>query len=110
MDNILVLQDFLTTSGLRPDDFGRYRFNAAIDYASGSKGRRQDQTDVIVSMTSSENGKVGLGETSQLTADWCHLDLSPDWQRFDFDTASGALVISGKSSKMGGYEVRITPV
>lgn len=110
MDNIRTILDFLRDQGIPSDDFGRYRFNATVWYESSLKGDREDQTQVTVSMASSENGKVGLGETGQLNADWCHLDFHPDYQEFEYDPETDALVVSGSSQKMGDYEVRIVPV
>ncbi|WP_116138075.1 hypothetical protein [Trinickia diaoshuihuensis] len=69
-----------------------------------------DTTTVRLIRNGYNDGKVSLAETDVLSAARFHLDFSPDYQAYEFRSADGALVISGKSSKMGGaYCVTLLP-
>ncbi|MER8995581.1 hypothetical protein [Mesorhizobium sp. M0663] len=57
------------------------------------------------------DGAVHLNDCKRLSSAKFHLDFSVKFQTYMFDQASGALVISGSSDKMGGdYSVAIIPV
>ncbi|TCR04079.1 hypothetical protein [Neorhizobium sp. JUb45] len=56
------------------------------------------------------DGVIDLDEAAGVSIDYYHLRFNPAFQRYTFDGSSGALIVTGSSSKMGGdYKVSITP-
>jgi hypothetical protein len=54
-------------------------------------------------------GEIQLDEVGDIRAEDYHLSFNPKWGTFHFDKSHSALVIEGKSPKMGSYKVVVTP-
>ncbi|MFP3801848.1 hypothetical protein [Paraburkholderia sp. SIMBA_027] len=92
------------------DPYGNCEFHGEVSYAS-NRGTVVDTATVRFIRNGYEDGKIRLEETSSLTAESFHLDFSPDFQTYEFRVSDGALVVCGKSMKMGGaYSVTVVPV
>lgn len=88
---------------------GHCKFQADVTYQFGGK-LVQHETACIVFRNGIEDGKVSLEEDGPLVSEMFHLDFTPDFQTYKFDTVSHALIVTGKSKKMGGnYRVEILP-
>lgn len=56
------------------------------------------------------DGIIDIGQVTGVSVEKYHLRFNPAFQHYTFDEASGSLVVTGSSPKMGGdYEVTITP-
>lgn len=92
------------------DPYGNCEFHGQVSYTS-SFGTVVDTTTVRFIRNGYDDGKIRLGETGSLTAGNFHLDFSPDFQTYAFRASDGALIVCGKSPKMGGaYSVTVVPV
>jgi hypothetical protein len=84
---------------------------ASVKYASKAFSRTFTTEIMIYLSGFSSSGKIALLECERARADKCHLDFLPRFQRYQFDEASGALTISGRSPKMrGAFKVTIIPL
>lgn len=103
-------RDRVTTYG------GGFQFRARVHYEFMGKSL-VDDTGIHIERTAgiTENC-VHITETDALTAEALHLDFSPNYQDYKYDSGSGALVItqgakSKPSPKMGpNYRVTIVPL
>lgn len=107
MQSHQALSDFIDFHGIQTDSVGNCRFIAAVTYASPLRNI-ESSSSVRFIRNGYEDGKVEIGEQPEMTAEDYHLDLSAKWQEYYFNKASGALVVTGNSPKMGGnYSVEI---
>jgi hypothetical protein len=92
------------------DPHGNCEFHGQVSYTS-NRGTVVDAVTVRFIRNGYEDGKIRLEETDSLPAENFHLDFSPDFQTYEFRASDGALVVCGKSTKMGGaYSVTMVPV
>jgi hypothetical protein len=88
---------------------GHCKFQAEVTYQFGNKTVVHD-TECTIFRNGIEDGKISLEEDGPLVSAIFHLDFTPDFQTYKFDKSSQALIVTGKSSKMGGnYRVEILP-
>jgi hypothetical protein len=67
-------------------------------------------TGVRITNSGDGGGKIALEENDELYSEKYHLDFNPTWQEYIFEKSRGALVIRGRSEKMGEYEFVIVPI
>lgn len=107
MQSHLALSCFIDFHGIQSDSVGNCRFSAKVTYTSPLKNI-ESSTSVRFIRNGYEDGKVEIGEQLEMAAEDYHLDLSAKWQEYKFNKASGDLVVTGNSPKMGGnYSVEI---
>lgn len=82
------------------------RFECIVTFNS-SQGVVTDTTVAGMSVTTMEYGDIHLNETDKISLDTHHLDFTQRYQDYSFN--GEGLVVTGKSPKMGEYEVTIVP-
>jgi hypothetical protein len=88
---------------------GNCTFDAVVLYAARGNSR-QFNTCVKIIRNGYEEGKLVLSEQGGLTLDAYHLDFTPGFQDYEYNTESHALIVRGSSPKMSGaYVVTILP-
>jgi hypothetical protein len=113
MNSRTELSDFLHDFDFENDSAGTFSFRAMVAYdaASKSKCRARVETHVRANLLGYDDGVVHIDEAQGLKVKSHHLEFRPDFQDYVYDRKGEALVISGKSAKMGGsYSVKITPL
>ncbi|MER9592969.1 hypothetical protein NKI94_30110 [Mesorhizobium australicum] len=114
-ENFDAIGDF-TSRWRETEPFGttwpeRNFFSANTTY--NSKGRTAVDSCLVRLETTAgySDGSVRLYDNERFSSEMYHLDFSVRYQRYEFDQVTGALVISGNSSKMGGdYSCAIIPI
>lgn len=114
MESFLALHEFVESWRGMPsfvvDSCGSCTFEGEILYEFQGT-HISDYAPVKITRNGYEEGKVTLTESGELHSDRLHLDFSPNFQTYSFDSSSRALVISGNSKKMSGnYIVIVKPV
>lgn len=113
MNNSQQIADFVIhwrgTNNFKVTPVGNCVFKASVTYGFAGRSLQHDTTCTIV-RNGFDDGKISLEENGPLVAEFIHLDFTPEWQTYEFDTSSFALIVKGKSPKMGGsYHVTILP-
>jgi hypothetical protein len=114
MSSHAEMKDFVdfwsSRDSVNVDPNGNCEFHGQVSYTS-NRGAIVDTAKVRFIRNGYEDGKIRLDETGSLTAENFHLDFSPDFQTYEFRASDGALVVCGKSNKMGGaYSVTVVPL
>jgi len=109
----LALQEFRSVwAGADQGDVrqsGRFKVWCRVSYHAPAQNGLGD-TLVTILFDGYEQGQINIDETDELTLADFHLQFSPDFQSYSFDTDNDTLVVEGSSQKMGGgYMVRIHP-
>jgi hypothetical protein len=86
---------------------GRYSFPALVAYHHASK-TKTFQTQVRVETDAWSDGAVSLAENNQSPSEQYHMDFHPKFQAMRYDRQSNILIITGKSEKMGSYQVTLS--
>jgi hypothetical protein len=114
-ENFEAIRDF-TSRWRSTDPFGQTwpqtnQFAAQITYRWKGKTTVDGGRAWLETTAGHSDGSVHLHDCKRLSSTKFHLDFSVRYQRYAFDDASGALIISGSSDKMGGdYSVVIPAV
>jgi hypothetical protein len=113
-ENFAALRDFRNRwrhiADERMRELERFVLSAEVTYNSLVLDGGEVSKVTINCQSGPDDGKISIEETGCLVLDYVHLDFSPDFQDFEFNEDSGALVVSGSSKKMrGSYEVVIQP-
>lgn len=109
MESYQAILDLMSTHAIDTDSYGNCKFKAVVEYRS-PKRNVSAVTDVSIIRNGYNDGAVMLGEAEGLSATDFHLDFSTDWQKYRYSVDTYALIITGKSQKMGGdYSVSILP-
>jgi hypothetical protein len=83
-------------------------FPAKITYAF--RGERQKGSAVVRLERSGYNGgDIHLEAADPYRPETHHLDFSADYQTYEFDSTTHALIVCGQSEKMGNYRIVILP-
>ena len=109
-ENHSELMDFLQVNRekTRGGKMIQYAFNAHVVYRASEI--TIFTTMVRVDTDAQTPGKISLTENQQCPSSKFHLDFQAKYQAMCFDRNSNILVISGKSTKMGSYEVLISAI
>jgi len=83
------------------DDCGNVTFKAQIKYMFRNQ-TLSSYTDVKIIRNGYDDGKVSLSENDELNANFLHLDFTPNYQEYKYDSSDSSLTIIGSSSKMSG--------
>lgn len=90
------------------DDYGNVTFNAQIKYTFRNQ-TLNSYTDVKIIRNGYDDGKVSLSENDELNVNFLHLDFTPNYQEYKYDSSDSSLTITGSSPKMSGeYIVKLT--
>jgi hypothetical protein len=113
MKNAQQIADFAIhwrgSDGFKVTAVGNCVFDAVVTYEFGGKSVEHETSCTIV-RNGYEDGKISLDEAGPLVSELFHLDFTPEWQTYNFDRSTGALIVTGNSPKMGGsYRVKIQP-
>ncbi len=80
-------------------------FNATVEYSW--RGRSETEAlEVRAANGGVEHGNITVQDGEELTSDLVHLDFDLNYQ--EYALRGNSLVISGKSPKMGSYQVVLT--
>ncbi len=93
-----------------PKSSGHPSFRAVVVYESEKRTTTRVTSITACVLSGPNDGILSLGEAKGLRPEDYHLDFSPDFQEYRYAESTHALVVSGKSEKMGVYKVTITPV
>ncbi|QIQ20242.1 hypothetical protein [Zophobihabitans entericus] len=108
MKSILAMTEFISQNNLRTDSYGNCEFEGFINYKSKIRNAFE-KTTVKFIRNGYHGGNIQLMESGELIPDNFHLDLSRDYQAYEYNTSDNALIIWGKSQKMSGrYQIVIT--
>lgn len=88
---------------------GNLFFCADIIYVSDKYGNERGRSSVLIVRNGMQDGNIEIVEAGPFTADTHHLGLKEKHQKYTFDPYDKALVITGKSDKLGKYSIRLTP-
>lgn len=103
-------EEWRNTTNFQVMPVGNFLFNAKITYKSKSRGTEREDCTVQIIRNGMQDGEINIYANGVLKSETHHLGFSEKWQKYEFDNNDGALVITGKSPKMGGeYSVRISP-
>jgi len=102
------ITDINNKEAINIDNYGNATFEAEILYTFRNQSINSS-TDVKIIRNGYNDGKVSLGENDELNVNFLHLDFTPDYQKYKYDSSDSSLTITGSSQKMGGnYTVKIT--
>lgn len=88
---------------------GNYLFAAQVAYASATRGTEVEDCTVQIFRNGISDGNLEIYSSGILQPETHHLGLSVQWQTVTLDKNNNALIVTGKSAKMGTYTVTITP-
>ena len=105
------IYDFITDtdneSSINIDDYGNATFKAQIQYKFRQETLSSD-TDVKIIRNGYDDGKISLTENDELNVNFLHLDFTPDYQEYKYNSDDSSLTITGSSPKMSGdYTIEI---
>lgn len=88
---------------------GNFLFTAKVIYKSKVRGIKTAECTTLIVRNGMQDGEINIYENGPNQAETHHLLFSPNWQNYQFDSNDGAIIVTGKSPKMGEYSVRIIP-
>lgn len=89
---------------------GHFVFCADVTYDSPARGVEVQSCTVKIFRNGMEDGNIEIYAKGNLDNETHHLAYSEKWQQYKFDKRNNALVVEGKSNKMGGiYNVTLSP-
>ena len=90
------------------DDYGNATFHGKIQYEF--KGQiLLSNTIIKIIRNGYDDGKISLSENDELNINFLHLDFTPDYQEYSYNSNEHSLNIIGSSPKMSGkYSIKIT--
>ncbi|MBV7598044.1 hypothetical protein [Aeromonas sp. sia0103] len=103
-----TLIDFIENNIIKIGDFGNCKFLGSVIYHSDTQPLTVEKTIIKIIRNGIEDGEISLNETDKMTSENFHLVFSNKYQDYFYDMKNNNLVISGKSSKMGSYNVTIS--
>ena len=90
------------------DNYGNATFNGKIRYEFRGQVLLSN-TIVKIIRNGYDDGKISLTETDELNINFLHLDFTPDYQKYQYNSDEHSLNIIGSSPKMSGkYSIKIT--
>ena len=83
--------------------FGTEIYNFITD------SKNKDLIDIDDYGNATFHGKISLSENDELNINFLHLDFTPDYQEYSYNSNEHSLNIIGSSPKMSGkYSIKIT--
>ena len=90
------------------DDYGNATFHGKIQYEFRGQILLSN-TIIKIIRNGYDDGKISLSENDELNINFLHLDFTPDYQEYSYNSNEHSLNIIGSSSKMSGkYSIKIT--
>lgn len=113
MDNFSEIYDFgehwRDTPNFQVMPVGNFQFTAKVTYTSKIRGTKSAECTILIVRNGMQDGEINIYENGQIRSETHHLSFSAKWQSYAFDSNDGAIIVTGKSPKMGEYSVRIIP-
>ena len=107
----LFNQKWRGSDNFQSNNVGNLFFRANIIYTSVKFGVESHDCSVQIILSSGiTDGNIEIYSSDSLQAETHHLGFMQNYSSYQFDQKESAIVILGKSPKMGGkYSVRIVP-
>jgi roadblock/LC7 domain-containing protein len=110
MDSILAMTDFVEALSLEGGSLEHGDFRILVEYKSSLRNVTEITTATFI-RNGYNDGEIKLAENGELNSDNYHMDFTPSYQVYAFNSEECALIITGSSGKMGGnYKVKLKKI